>query len=71
MLPPALVIGCFLVLLWGDFVLGVKVLAWYKDPNGIQNKTAVKYSYPTNIKKGEILSIGTRWYQKKMIPDKH
>ena len=42
------------------FCLGMKTLAWYIDPNGIENKYTVKYPYPTGIKKCEILIIDTR-----------
>ena len=28
------------------FFLGTKVLAWYLEPNGIENKTNVKYPCP-------------------------
>jgi hypothetical protein len=29
----------------------VKVLAWYIDPNGIENQNIVEYPYPTGIQK--------------------
>jgi hypothetical protein len=29
---------------------GMKVLAWYIDLNGIENKNTVKYPYPTGVK---------------------
>ena len=34
--------------------LGMKVLAWYIDLNGIENKKTVKYPYPIGIKKCEL-----------------
>ena len=33
------------------FCLSMKVLVWYIDPNGIENKSTVKSPYPTGIKK--------------------
>lgn len=32
-----------------DFTLDMKVLAWYIELNGIENKDNVKYSYPIDI----------------------
>ena len=52
-----------------QFYLDTKVLEWYIDPNGIENKSILKYPYPTEIKKYEILIIGLlnniniNWYQ--------
>ena len=55
--------------------LGVKVLAWYIDQNGIGNKNIVKYPCPIGIRKWEIL-IKDTWIvfekqQNKMTPDQH
>ena len=42
-------------------MLGMKALAWYIDPNGIENKITNKYPYPIGIKeKSEILILVTR-----------
>ena len=35
----------------GRFYLGMKVLAWCIDLNGIGNKNTVKYPYPTDLNK--------------------
>ena len=35
----------------GDICLGMKVLQWYMDPNGIKNKNTINYPYPTGVKK--------------------
>ena len=35
----------------GRFCLRITILAWYMDPNGIENKNIVKYPYPSGIKK--------------------
>jgi hypothetical protein len=35
----------------------MKVLAWYIDPDGIENKNTITYPYPTGIKTCEILDI--------------
>ena len=40
--------------------LGMKVLAWYIDLNGIEKENNIKDPYPTGIKKCEILIIVTR-----------
>jgi hypothetical protein len=32
----------------------MKVLTWYLDPNGIENKNTIKYPYPAGLKKCEI-----------------
>ena len=45
------------ILIPGRFYLGMKVLAWYIDPNGIENKITITYPYLTGIKKCEILNI--------------
>lgn len=46
----------------------MKALAWYIDPNSIENKNVLKQSYPTGIKNGEILIVDTRvWYQEVRI----
>ena len=37
--------------------LGMKVLAWYIDLNGIGNINSIRYPYPTNIKICEILIV--------------
>ncbi len=52
------------VIIWVDTILknmntrtihlGMKVLAWYIDPNGIENTITIKYPYPTGIKKCEM-----------------
>ena len=49
----------------------MKVLAWYMDLNDIKNKNTVKYPYPNEIGKCEILIIDTEWYKKITIPDQH
>jgi hypothetical protein len=38
----------------------MKVLAWYIDPNSVENKSTVKYPYRASIQKCEILSIDTQ-----------
>ena len=43
----------------------MKVLAWYIDRNGIENKNTVKDPYPTGIKKCEILILDTQMVLKK------
>lgn len=35
----------------GEFYLGLKILAWYIDPKGIESKNIFKYPYPVGIKK--------------------
>jgi len=47
------------ILILGPFGLGMEVLAWYIDPNGIKNNT-VKHPYPTGIRKDEILLKDTQ-----------
>lgn len=42
-----------LILEW--FYVGMKVLAWCIDLNGIENKNTAKYSYPYLAKKYEVL----------------
>jgi hypothetical protein len=34
----------------GQFFLGLKILAWYIDPKGIESKNIFKYPYPVGIK---------------------
>jgi hypothetical protein len=43
----------------------MKVLAWYIDPNGIENKNTVNYPYPTGIKKCEFNILDTPMVTKK------
>ena len=50
----------------GAFCLGMNVLAWYLEPNGIENKIRQVYSYPTGIKNSEILII--EWHKRKTKP---
>jgi hypothetical protein len=48
----------YTILTIGRYCLHVKVLACYIDPNGIENKMkTVEYTYPTGIKKCDILII--------------
>ena len=42
----------------------MKVLAWYRNPSGIENKNTNKYLYPTSIKI-KVLIIDTRMLSKK------
>ena len=39
----------------GQFDLGMKILAWFIHPQGIENKMILKYPHPTDIKKCKIL----------------
>jgi hypothetical protein len=39
------------ILILGSFRLGVKVLTWFLDPNGIKNTNVINHPYPTNKKK--------------------
>ena len=48
------------MLILGWFYIGVKVLAWYIDRNGIENKNIVKYPYTISIKKHDIFIIDTQ-----------
>lgn len=48
------------ILILGQFYLGMKVVAWYVGPNGIENTDTVKYANHTGIKKEEILITDTR-----------
>lgn len=43
----------------------MKVLAWYRNPSGIENKNIIKYTYPIGIKLCEVLIIDTRMVSKK------
>jgi hypothetical protein len=43
----------------------MKVLAWFVDPNDIQNTNIVNYPYPIDIKKCENLIIATRMVSEK------
>jgi hypothetical protein len=49
----------------------MKVLAWFIDPNGIENKSNFKHPYPIGIKECQILNIDTRMISKKRIPGQH
>ena len=50
----------------------MKVSAWYIDPNGIENKNTIKYSYPIGIKKYEILIVDAQnGIEKERILDQH
>lgn len=42
-----------------QFCLGIKILIWCIDPNGIENDNTVKYPHLTGIRKCEILIIDT------------
>jgi hypothetical protein len=48
--------------------LGIQVLAWYIDPNDIEEKYSVKYTCSTDIKKCEILITDTQMVSEKTIP---
>ena len=48
---------------YGDFYLGVKILAWYIDPNDFLNENILKYPCPTGIKIGGILNIQSTLYK--------
>ena len=43
----------------------MKVLEWYIDMNGIDNKNTVKYPYPIGIQKRECLIIDIQMVYKK------
>ena len=57
------------ILILGWFNVGMKAIGWYIDPNGIKNKTILKYPYPTCIIKLKNphhicqSRIKRRWYQ--------
>jgi hypothetical protein len=43
----------------------MKVLAWFIDMNGIENKNTVKYPCPIGVQKREILTIVIQMLSKK------
>jgi hypothetical protein len=45
--------------------LGMIVFAWYIDPHGIENKSIIKYPYPTSIKICEFIIIDIQMVSKK------
>ena len=46
--------------------LVLKILAWYIDPNGIENKNILTYPYPTGMNNDVILIIDPR-----MVPNQY
>ena len=65
---PELVFGLipfYVILLLGQFCLGIKIFEWCIDPNGIENKNTIKYPYPTGREKCETLVLDTQWHQKR------
>jgi hypothetical protein len=47
------------ILILGQLCLGIKVLAWYIDPSGIESTNIVRYPYPIGIGYYRILIIDT------------